>query len=46
MDEIKSGKLDKEYNPIDGDQEFLRCARQVAFGWDHKDVDSGRVASI
>jgi len=39
-------KLDKEYLPIDGLQQFNRGARQVLFGWEHKDVDSGRVASV
>lgn len=38
-------KLDKEYLPIDGDQAFLKGSRGVLFGWDHKDVSSGRVAS-
>ena len=37
--------LDKEYSPIDGDQLFNKGTRQVLFGWDHKDVTSGRVAS-
>jgi aspartate/tyrosine/aromatic aminotransferase len=31
--------------PIDGDQEFNKGARGVLFGWDHKDVSSGRVAT-
>jgi aspartate/tyrosine/aromatic aminotransferase len=38
-------KLDQEYAPIDGNQEFNKGARGVLFGWDHKDVSSGRVAS-
>ena len=38
-------KLDKEYSPIDGDQEFLKGARGVLFGFNHSDVTSGRVAS-
>lgn len=37
--------LDKEYLPIDGNQDFNRGARGVLFGWDHADVNSGRVAS-
>lgn len=37
--------LDKEYLPIDGTQEFCLGARGVLFGWDHKDVTSGRVVS-
>lgn len=39
-------KLDKEYLPIDGDQAFLKGSRGVLFGWDHADVNSGRVASV
>ena len=46
MEETRAGKLDKEYNPIDGDQDFLKGARQVAFGWEHPDVTSGRIASV
>ena len=38
-------KLDKEYLPIDGIADFNKGARGVLFGWDHKDVSSGRVAS-
>ena len=38
-------KLDKEYLPITGIEEFNKGARGVLFGWDHKDVSSGRVAS-
>ena len=37
--------LDKEYSPIDGDQAFLKGARGVLFGWNHADVNSGRVAT-
>lgn len=37
--------LDKEYAPIDGDADFCRGSRGALFGWDHKDVTSGRVAS-
>jgi len=44
--EIVANKaLDKEYLPIDGDQEFLKGARGVIFGWNSPDVTSGRVAS-
>mmetsp|Transcript_17988 Transcript_17988/g.30622 ORF Transcript_17988/g.30622 Transcript_17988/m.30622 type:complete len:417 (-) Transcript_17988:31-1281(-) len=38
-------KLDKEYAPIDGEADFNKGARGVLFGWDHKDVTSGRVCS-
>jgi aspartate/tyrosine/aromatic aminotransferase len=38
--------LNKEYMPIDGDQLFLKGARGVLFGWEHADVNSGRVASL
>jgi aspartate/tyrosine/aromatic aminotransferase len=38
--------LDKEYAPIDGLANFTKGARGVLFGWDHKDVNSGRVASL
>jgi len=37
--------LDKEYAPIEGLADFLKGARGVLFGFDHKDVNSGRVAS-
>ena len=37
--------LNKEYSPIDGDQVFNRGARGVLFGFDHPDVDSGRVVT-
>lgn len=42
---VSNHSLDKEYSPIDGDQEFLKGARGVLFGWNHSDVTSGRVAS-
>lgn len=42
---VANTKLDKEYLPIDGNQEFLTGARGVLFGFDHADVTSGRVAS-
>lgn len=38
--------LDKEYSPIDGNADFCKGARGVLFGWNHKDVNSGRVASV
>ena len=37
--------LDKEYAPIDGQQLFNKGARGVLFGFDHPDVDSGRVVT-
>ena len=37
--------LDKEYNPIDGDALFNKGARGSLFGFDHPDVNSGRVAT-
>jgi aspartate/tyrosine/aromatic aminotransferase len=37
--------LKKEYSTITGDQVFNKGARGVLFGWDHPDVDSGRVCS-
>jgi len=42
---VADTKLDKEYLPIEGNTEFLTGARGVLFGWDHADVNSGRVAS-
>jgi len=42
---IGNKDLDKEYSPIDGDPMFNKGARGVLFGWDHEDVNSGRVAS-
>lgn len=42
---VANKSLDKEYSPIDGDQAFNKGARGVLFGWDHADVNSGRVAS-
>jgi aspartate/tyrosine/aromatic aminotransferase len=42
---VANKSLDKEYSPIDGDQAFNKGARGVLFGWDHNDVNSGRVAS-
>jgi aspartate aminotransferase len=43
---VQNELLDKEYAPQEGDEEFNRGARGVLFGWDHPDVDSGRVLSI
>jgi aromatic-amino-acid transaminase len=34
-----------EYASIDGDAAFNSAVRGVLFGWDHPDVNSGRVAS-
>jgi aspartate/tyrosine/aromatic aminotransferase len=42
---VNNHKLDQEYSPIDGNQEFNKGARGVLFGWDHKDVTSGRVVT-
>jgi len=44
-EKIVAQKLEKEYLPIDGVADFNKGARGVLFGWDHKDVNSGRVAS-
>lgn len=37
--------LDKEYSPIDGLADFNKGARGALFGWNHADVDSGRVVT-
>jgi len=37
---------DKEYAPIEGVEDFIKGAKMVAFGWDHPDVTSGRVATM
>ena len=42
---IASEELNKEYLPIEGLADFTKGARGVLFGWDHPDVESGRVAS-
>jgi aspartate aminotransferase, cytoplasmic len=42
---VADHSLDKEYLPIDGNQDFNKGARGVLFGWDHADVTSGRVAT-
>ena len=40
-----AGILNKEYSTITGDQTFNKGARGVLFGWDHPDVNSGRVCT-
>jgi len=42
---VADHSLDKEYLPIDGNQDFNKGARGVLFGFDHADVSSGRVAT-
>ena len=42
---VNDPALDLEYSPIEGNAAFNKAARGVLFGWDHVDVDSGRVAS-
>ena len=42
---VNDATLDKEYAPIDGVAEFITGSKQVAFGWDHPDVTSGRIAT-
>ena len=42
---VNDPTLDKEYAPIEGVQEFITGSKQVLFGWDHPDVNSGRVVS-
>lgn len=42
---VNDPTLDKEYAPIEGVAEFCLGSRQVAFGWDHPDVNSGRIAT-
>ena len=42
---VNDSKIDMEYAPIDGDAAFNSAVRGVLFGWDHPDVNSGRVAS-
>jgi aspartate/tyrosine/aromatic aminotransferase len=37
--------LDKEYSPIDGLADFNKGARGSLFGWNHPDVESGRVVT-
>jgi len=43
--EIVNANLDKEYAPIEGVEDFIKGSKMVAFGWDHPDVTSGRVAT-
>ena len=42
---VNDPKIDLEYGSIDGNAKFNKASRGVLFGWDHVDVDSGRVAS-
>lgn len=42
---VDNHALDKEYSPIDGLADFNKGARGSIFGWDHKEVDSGRVVT-
>ena len=42
---VNDPKIDMEYAPIDGDAAFNKAVRGVLFGWDHVDVNSGRVAT-
>lgn len=37
--------LDKEYAPIDGVADFIQGSKMVVLGWDHPDVNSGRVVT-
>jgi aspartate/tyrosine/aromatic aminotransferase len=43
---VNDPKIDLEYAPIEGDASFNKAVRGVLFGWDHQDVNSGRVASL
>ncbi len=43
---VNDAANDKEYAPIEGVEEFIKGAKMVAFGWDHPDVTSGRVATM
>ena len=43
---VNDPKIDLEYAPIEGDAGFNKAARGVLFGWDHLDVNSGRVDSL
>lgn len=40
---VNDPTLDKEYAPIEGVAEFNLGSRQVAFGWDNPELNSGRV---
>jgi len=42
---VANHKLDKEYAPQTGLADFQKGARGVLFGFDHKDVTSGRVTT-
>lgn len=42
---VAEGTYNKEYSTITGDQTFNKGARGVLFGWDHPDVNSGRVCT-
>ena len=42
---VNDPSLDKEYAPIEGVADFITGSKQVAFGWDHPDVTSGRIAT-
>ncbi len=42
---VEDPTLDKEYAPIEGVADFIQGAKMVTFGWDHPDVNSGRVAT-
>jgi aspartate/tyrosine/aromatic aminotransferase len=42
---VEDPTLDKEYAPIDGVADFITGSKMVTFGWDHPDVNSGRVAT-
>jgi len=37
--------LDKEYAPIEGVADFIQGSKMVVFGWEHPDVNSGRVVT-
>lgn len=42
----KEGRADKEYSPIDGSKDFQHCARQVLFGWENPEINTGRIATV
>lgn len=42
---VEDPTLDKEYAPIEGVADFIQGSKMVTFGWDHPDVNSGRVAT-
>ena len=37
--------MDYEYSKLEGTPDYLRGTRGVLLGWDHPDVDSGRVTT-